>query len=66
MAHGKGMGAVASALRFEEAYNLHHGVAEESLLDRVSHGCRSVRLAANRVTIYQRQMCCFGFVCSAH
>lgn len=45
MAHGKGMGAVASALRFEKAYNLHHGVAEESLLDCVLDGCRSVRLA---------------------
>ncbi|THZ10309.1 hypothetical protein D6C95_00656, partial [Aureobasidium pullulans] len=50
-AHGERVAAVGSALRFDEACNLHRGVAAESLLGRVLDGCRSARLAASKVTI---------------
>ena len=39
------MGAVGSALRFDEDSNLHHGAAAESLLGRALYGCGSVHLA---------------------
>lgn len=50
-AHGERVAAVGSALRFDEACNLHRGVAAESLLGRVLDGCRSARLAASKVTV---------------
>jgi len=43
------MGAVGSALRFDEVHNLHHGVAAESLLGRVLYGCGSVHLVADQI-----------------
>jgi hypothetical protein len=45
----EGMGAVGSALRFDEVHNLHHGVAAKSLLGRLVYGCGSVHLVADQI-----------------